>query len=85
MLISTTLRQPPNFSLTTIQGNLQDRAATFRVDTHRRKNVSLASREIFPLFTHLVLTSTIAANRFDLSHPLEAVTILMEDLSVAAA
>ena len=45
---------------------------------------SLALREIFSPCTHLVLTSAIAANCIDSSHPLEAVTLPMEDLSVAA-
>ena len=45
-----------------------------------RRNVSLASREIFSPCTHLVFPSAIAANRLDFPHPLDAVNIAMEEL-----
>ena len=78
-------RAPPHLPLIPLQGKLQERATSFRVAAHRWKNVSLASCEIFPPCTHLVLPSTIAANRLDSSHSLEVVTLLMEDLYFAAA
>ena len=58
----------------------QERAVPFHIVAHRWKNFSLELHEISSPCTHLVLTSAIAANCFDSSHPLEAVAIPMEDL-----
>ena len=57
----------------------------FRVAAHRWENVSLTLCEFFSPCTHFVLPSAVVMNRLYSSHPLEAVTLPTEVLSVAAA